>query len=187
MTAWTTLINALFLPGKPILGSTGVALRDNLQATTEGATGAPRIIGNAISRPGNGLPVLTIAAADTYTLADGSSPTPGTLNTTSTTEVAAYTWTMTNFTGTVRVKATHSISGGTSTLLLYKNGSLVTSFTTTTSAGRSVDVTFVANDVIEWRHKTAGAGTSTVTPPTANGDNSWRQFPPLIKATEYTG
>lgn len=33
--AWTTLLNALFLPGKPILGSTGVALRDNLQSYAE--------------------------------------------------------------------------------------------------------------------------------------------------------
>lgn len=41
MTAWTTLLNALFIPGKPILGSTGAALRDNLAATMEGAAGAP--------------------------------------------------------------------------------------------------------------------------------------------------
>lgn len=41
--AWTTLINALFLSGKPILGSTGVALRDNLAATVAGDSGAPRI------------------------------------------------------------------------------------------------------------------------------------------------
>lgn len=34
--AFTTLINALFLPGKPILGSTGLALRDNLDAFMSG-------------------------------------------------------------------------------------------------------------------------------------------------------
>ncbi len=34
--AFTTLINALFLPGKPILGSTGLALRDNLDAFMAG-------------------------------------------------------------------------------------------------------------------------------------------------------
>lgn len=34
--AFTTLINALFLPGKPILGSTGLALRDNLAAFMAG-------------------------------------------------------------------------------------------------------------------------------------------------------
>jgi hypothetical protein len=39
--AWLTLINALFLPGKPILGSTGIALRDNIEAGHRAAAGAP--------------------------------------------------------------------------------------------------------------------------------------------------
>ena len=43
MAFWTNLINAIFLPGRPILGSTGVALRDNMIAIAEGAAGAPRI------------------------------------------------------------------------------------------------------------------------------------------------
>lgn len=34
--AWTTLLNALFLPGKPIIGATGAALRDNIIAAFEG-------------------------------------------------------------------------------------------------------------------------------------------------------
>lgn len=41
MTAFTTLLNSLFLPGKRILGATGMALRDNVAATAEGASGAP--------------------------------------------------------------------------------------------------------------------------------------------------
>lgn len=36
MTAFTTLVNALFLPGKKILGATGMALRDNILAAMEG-------------------------------------------------------------------------------------------------------------------------------------------------------
>lgn len=48
--AFTALINALFLPGKPILGSTGLALRDNIAATAEGATGAPRVRVGALQR-----------------------------------------------------------------------------------------------------------------------------------------
>ena len=36
MTAFTTLLNALFLPGKPITGITGSSLRDNLLAALEG-------------------------------------------------------------------------------------------------------------------------------------------------------
>jgi hypothetical protein len=42
--AWTNLLNALFLAGKPILGSTGVALRDNLLAAFAGNAGAPRLM-----------------------------------------------------------------------------------------------------------------------------------------------
>jgi hypothetical protein len=38
---WTTLLNAVFLPGKPILGSTGAALRDNIPAAAHGEAGAP--------------------------------------------------------------------------------------------------------------------------------------------------
>ena len=36
MAAFTTLLNALFLPGKPITGITGSSLRDNLLAAFEG-------------------------------------------------------------------------------------------------------------------------------------------------------
>ena len=43
MTAFTTLLNALFIPGKPILGSTGSALRDNPLAMFEGDASAPRL------------------------------------------------------------------------------------------------------------------------------------------------
>lgn len=46
--AWTNLINSLFLPGKPILGSTGLALRDNPIAIAQGTSGAPRIAPRAL-------------------------------------------------------------------------------------------------------------------------------------------
>lgn len=52
MAAWTNLLNALFLPGKPILGSTGAALRDNALAIAEGAAGAPRVDPSALKAPG---------------------------------------------------------------------------------------------------------------------------------------
>jgi hypothetical protein len=46
--AWTSLANALFLVGKPITSSTGIALRDNPSAIAEGASGAPRIMDAAL-------------------------------------------------------------------------------------------------------------------------------------------
>ncbi len=62
--AWTTLLNALFLVGKPITSAIGLALRDNMVAIAEGATGAPRIqpralatyAGRADLTPGSGSP-----------------------------------------------------------------------------------------------------------------------------------
>jgi hypothetical protein len=48
--AWTNLVNALFLPGKKILGSTGMALRDNSVAIANGDALAPRIQLPALAR-----------------------------------------------------------------------------------------------------------------------------------------
>lgn len=44
MTAHTDLPNSLFLQDKPILGSTGMALRDNVAAAAEAASGAPVVV-----------------------------------------------------------------------------------------------------------------------------------------------
>jgi hypothetical protein len=46
--AWTNLVNALFLPGKKILGSTGMALRDNAISIAEGDINAPKVRGSAV-------------------------------------------------------------------------------------------------------------------------------------------
>lgn len=43
MTNFTSHPDALFDPNKPILGSVALQSRDNLAATTEGSSGAPRI------------------------------------------------------------------------------------------------------------------------------------------------
>lgn len=48
MPAFTTLVNALFLPGKKILGATGMALRDNLLAVIEGDPTAPKVLDAAL-------------------------------------------------------------------------------------------------------------------------------------------
>ena len=41
MASWTTLLNAIFLVGKPITSASGLALRDNPISIAEGAPGAP--------------------------------------------------------------------------------------------------------------------------------------------------
>lgn len=48
MTAYTTLLDAVFAVGSAIRGSTGKALRDNLAAVTEGDSTAPRIAAKAV-------------------------------------------------------------------------------------------------------------------------------------------
>lgn len=50
MADFTTLADSLFTTGKPILGSSQIAQRDNYIAIAEGATGAPRILLPALER-----------------------------------------------------------------------------------------------------------------------------------------
>lgn len=69
--AWTTLVNTLFLPGKKILGSTGMALRDNLAALAEGLTGAPRVLGKALGSTFLGYQAVTTTTAAVWTGLDG--------------------------------------------------------------------------------------------------------------------
>lgn len=49
MADFTTLADAMFTTGKPVLGSTQIAQRDNYIAIAEGAAGAPRIVRPALS------------------------------------------------------------------------------------------------------------------------------------------
>ena len=162
------------------------AMRDNPLAIFEGAAAAPRLLGEGVARLGNGLTTMTIAAAETYTLAFGFASVQGTLVTTSATNVVAHTHTMTHYTGVVRCKASHAAGGGTSNLTLYKNGVSVSTFATTsgTPQARVVDVTFVVGDVLEWRHNQPGAGSgSTVSAVSNTASDAFVQQAPLIQAS----
>jgi hypothetical protein len=136
-----------------------------LQTFANGDAGRPRIFGEAMVRPSNGLSILTVSAASTYTISLGLTAVIGTVSTTSAgTEVVSYTGTIVLYSGTIRFNCSHLNSGGWySTLSLYKNGVLVTSFVTTSTSpvARSVDVSVVPNDVIEWRHLTSTSGTAS--------------------------
>jgi len=149
---------------KPITLQQGRALRDNPIAIAEGATGALRIMGEALARENNGLPVLTVAAADTYALTEGAGGEVVTLVANSTSDVVAHRWTLSAFDGSVRVRGSHSVDGNgiTITLSLFKNGILVQSFSLVggvlpVSAARVVDVSVLAGDVLEWRHRSSNA------------------------------
>ena len=104
MTTWTELsAGAVGVGGIPS-GSTVTALRDNPVAIAEGATGAPRIHGRAAATPGNGLPVATISAANTLSIADTvefEQVTSGTFRTGS--RVTVLRFTMSSYTGSARL------------------------------------------------------------------------------------
>lgn len=187
MTAFTTLTSGSLAVGKPLTSTIALALRDNPLAIAEGDASAPRLYGKAAARLGNGLLTLTIAAADTYFVNFGLGSVVGTLVTTSTVDVAAHTWTMTHYTGSTRCRASHSCAlGHTSSVTLFKNGTLVSTFATTsaTAVARTVDVSFVAGDVLEWRHKTSNAaGASTVSVVNQSASDAYVEQPLLIPAS----
>ena len=194
--AWTNLLNALFLPGKPILGSTGVALRDNLVSACNGDAGAPRILGGAVARPGTGggLPVLTVAAADTYEVKNACGIVSTTVtfgSTNSTSSIVMTRHDILSYSGSLRFKANLVATGsGTSYLELFRNGTLVSSFSTG-SAGttaRSADCTVAPGDYIEWRCRNAtAASTSACSNPAVWGSDAYVENLPLVRASLKTG
>jgi hypothetical protein len=163
MATWTTLPDASLEPGKPIRSIDGLALRDNPVAITEGATGAPRIVGLAAKRFAD-FAVLTVSAADTYSAATGSNPEPLATTTTSFTEVVAYRYTINKYTGSLRFRTNqrggtlvgpYGPNNSTSTLRIFKNGTLISTYTQNgdTFVTRTNDIAVVPGDVIEWRHR----------------------------------
>jgi hypothetical protein len=87
MTAFTTLLNALFLVDKPITSSIGLALRDNPIAMFEGAAGAPRLqfaaLDAAFSTAGGVGTYVFAAAPSLTTVAFGATVAGSTLQPTS--------------------------------------------------------------------------------------------------------
>ncbi len=139
--AFTTLINALFLPGRPILGSTGQALRDNIAATAEGATGAPRVRVGALQRLTAGSEVRI----------RNDSPQPGTSGTALDFALLQY--------GECRVTFERRSNGTTITLRRYRGGSFVTIYSGDPATTKTFDVSVQPGDriTLTW------TGTSAIT------------------------
>jgi hypothetical protein len=184
---WTTLLNALFLPGKPILGSTGAALRDNILAVPKGEAGAERIVGAAHKRLAD-MPVLTVSASNDFDAAELCDVVVGTLSTTSGTYVTAYTLTVKRGTGSIRFKLSHSANddasgtGEQSRLSVTKNGVEITNWQTSgNNIERSVDVAVVPDDVILWRHRRDNGGVAvTVSAMTILASDSYTTRPAYV-------
>jgi hypothetical protein len=176
MTDYSAILESETDPAAPSKSSLWKRWAKNWIAGFEGAVGAPRLYGEAVAYSGNGLPVLTVSAADTYSLTEGAGPVSGTLSTTSTSDVMAQRWTISTFSGVVRARASHNVtvSGNTSTLTLFKNGVSVQAFTqsVTTPAARVVDVAVSVGDVLEWRHRT-NANSSVVSAVSLTASNAY--------------
>lgn len=190
MADWTTIADAQVDPKAPVTSELMTALRDNPSAIAEGSTGATRIYGGALAVPDDGLDVLTITAADTYSrLAPlGSGYVAGSLTTNSGSEVVGATYTIVSYTGSMRFTCVHENTGSTlSTLAIYKNGTLVQSWSQSGgTVTRTADVTIVPTDVVEWRHSVGvgpGSGDSTLSP-TVKADDMYVVATAAVKASE---
>jgi hypothetical protein len=193
MATWTTLPDASLEPGKPIRSIDGLALRDNPVAITEGAAGAPRIIGRAAKRI-NDYAVLTVSASDAERVELGSNLEILTLFTTSTANpptVVAIRYTISTYTGSIRFKASHRINsdlGWTSRLSIFKNGTLIQAYTTTSDSlvVRTNDVSIAPGDIIEWRHSSNNAGINSIVSgnPTATASDGYIERPLYIANSE---
>lgn len=157
MTTYTAITNGQIDQDSPITQPLMTALRDNPIAITEGATGAPRIRGEAAAQLDD-LPTLTVSAADTYTMI-GSLATNvfAATNTNSTSFVLGATVTITKATGTARLIGVHrtSNSGTTSFLRILKNGTEIGAWSTnsTTNVTRTVDASIIIGDVFTFEHR----------------------------------
>lgn len=165
MTAWTNLANGLFLVGKRITSSIGLALRDNVMAAFEGAIGAPRLQGIAVASDNNGLETIAVTASDAVTIFAGAGAEALALATASTSFVVGQRYTINAYTGSLRFKGSHAAgSGVTSYVELKKNGTTVASWSTasTSPQARVQDIAITIGDVIEWQHRASASAGSTL-------------------------
>lgn len=166
MTTYSTITNGQIDQDSPITQPLMTALRDNPTAIAEGATGAPRIYGNAAATLFE-VPILTVSAANTHDIGLAEGVTTGTLVYSGLGLVTAYTISIIRVTGSVRFFANHQHSGGSgsSTLVIAKNGVDI-AFWVTTFTGpqqRSADVSVVPGDQITWLHGRDPAAVSNST------------------------
>ena len=182
MTDFVTRDDTNLGVGRILTSPTLYALYDNPIAIAEGAAGAPRILGEAIEVIEN-LPVVTVAAADTYTIDLGLTRVSGNLTNSTNSFVTAFTITINNYTGGMRFRASHSSSDGTtSTLEILKNGAVQQTFTTTSTSpvARSRDVVIAPGDIITWRHRMNTSGpTSTVSAVSESADKRYSYRYPI--------
>lgn len=183
-----------------VTGNAATATTVATNAITESKIADEAIVGNKIKRFIY-MAVRTVAAADTYSAEIGSGYQPLNTSTTSLTNVVGVRYTIDKYNGSLRFKATQAggyyyytgydgtqeIAYTTSTLQLYKNGTLIQTYTKGDggSVVRTNDLSIVPGDVIEWRHRTDNsAGNASIVSTSVLGSNGYTTRPAYITYTE---
>lgn len=167
MTDWTTIADTQLDPKSPVTSELMTAMRDNPIAIIEGATGAPRILGDAAATPDEYAP-FTVTASDDFQVGVALS-TSGASNvyTTSTTFQDLNTFIAICVSGTIRFKGAHLVyytGGYSSELRVLKNDVQVASWTTTsaTVVYREADISVAIGDEIKWQVRKVTGGVQNV-------------------------
>lgn len=189
MTAYIEIFDSQLDPDAPITSGLGYQFRNNPVAMFLGEIGAPRLYGKAVANDANGgLPVLSVNASDDYTVTQGGGYEELTTATSSTSDVVAARWTISALDGTGRFRAAQSadlISGSESTLSLYKNGVLINSWSTSSVATRSEDLSITVGDVVEFRHRrSGGSGDVFVSGILLSADDAFVEQPVYIAVSD---
>lgn len=188
MATYTAITDAEIDQDSPITQTLMTKYRDNLIAVVEGAPSAIKILGLAAAT-NDEVEVLTVTAADTYTVGVANDITIGDATTASTSYQTARTIDIVAVTGTVRFYASHRTlnSSYTSFLKVSKNGTLVASWTTTstTAVERSSDISVVPGDQITWEHAISNSVTfSAVSNLSETASNGYQPRSLLIASTD---
>jgi hypothetical protein len=155
MTAWTTISNALVAVGAKPFATTIQALRDNLAATAEGASGAPRIWLPALERLVVGSTIKLRADAAVLVSTTTFTVVPGFIIDT----IQA---------GTIRVTFEHRRNTNASEVrLLRRRAGVNTAFgtvstTSTTFVADSIDLDVQPGDRIQVQHRNTGGTDSEI-------------------------
>lgn len=190
MATWVTPVDSQTDPDAPLTSDLAKRWDNNVVAAFEGASGAVRLSGEGVGSPRNaGLPVLTVTASSAYVASDASFDyTAGTFSTNSSTDVVAATYGNELYSGSVRFFASHSISdpAQTGTLKVFLNGVVQSTWitTATTSTARTIDLSVVVGDVVEWRHHCSSTnGVSKVSDIGASASDVYQEVIPLGRAS----
>lgn len=189
MTNYTTITNGQVDQDSPITQPLITALRDNPTAIVEGASGAPRLLGEAVARAAD-LPVLTVTATSAYDASncfEESTPLSGEtrrLITRACTGAAIFT---------IVISVSHPGGGGSTsgTSTLKKNGTQVLTVSTSASGedpasssnSTSGSVSIVPTDVITLEVTGSGSGSRSGSISSITASDGYVAVTPLHRAS----